>query len=151
MPLLTIKHRPQEVSAGCLAACAQMALDYINVSVAQRRLNRLFEYTSMGVPWPRIERLAQLGVQVTLQEGEETELRKAIARNLPPIIFVRTGELTTYWNADLQHAVLMIGYDATSVFLNDPAFPTAPQQASWGELMLALIPYDFMFALITPR
>ena len=149
MPSLSINHRQQEASVGCLAACAQMALEHINVSVRQRRLNRLFGLTDMGVPWPRVARLSQLGVQVSLETGEEAQLQQAIDRNLPPIIFVRTGELTTYWDADLQHAILMVGYDEQSVFLNDPAFSTAPQQISWGELLLAMVEFDYSFAVIT--
>lgn len=62
MPSLSINHRQQEAPVGCLAACAQMALEHINVSVNQSRLNRLLGLTDMGVPWPQIERLSQLGV-----------------------------------------------------------------------------------------
>ena len=150
MPLLSIEHFRQEETAGCLAACVQMALTHMGHAVSQRELNRLFELTSIGIPWPRIERLTQLNVQVRLESGAERELQQAINHNQPPIIFLRTGELTSYWHADLQHAVLLVGYDAQYVFLNDPAFPAAPQQATWGELMLAMIEYDYAYALITP-
>lgn len=85
MPSLTISHHPQEIATGCLAACAQMALEHVNVSVTQQRLNRLFGHTSIGVPWPRIQRLSQLGANVDLHNGEETELQQAIDQNLPPI------------------------------------------------------------------
>jgi hypothetical protein len=50
---LPIEHRPQEVDAGCLAACAQMALTAIGVTASQTDLNRIFEIfelTPVGVP-----------------------------------------------------------------------------------------------------
>ena len=149
MPWLPINHRPQEKPTGCLAACAQMALAHIDVAASQRKLNRLFGLTSMGVPWPHVQRLTQWGLRVHLQVGQEVQLKQAIDQQLPPITFIRTGELTTYWNADLQHAVLLVGYDDTQVYLNDPAFADATQRAPWGEFMLAMLAFNYTYALIT--
>lgn len=47
-PLLPIEHRQQEDDAGCLAACVQMVLAHLGVTVSQTELNRLFELTPLG-------------------------------------------------------------------------------------------------------
>jgi hypothetical protein len=38
--LLPLEHRQQEVEAGCLAACAQMALLWLGINVSQTELNQ---------------------------------------------------------------------------------------------------------------
>ena len=148
--LLSVEHRQQTERAGCLAACAQMALQHIGVDHSQAQLNRLFGLTSAGTPSSRIRRLSELGVQVVYASGDEVALREAIERGVPPIIFVDTGDLP-YWSVRLRHAVLMVGYDDTQVFLNDPDRPTAPMSASWGDLMLAWSEFDYKYALLLAR
>jgi len=145
---LSIKHRPQETDAGCLAACVQMALESLDVAISQKELNRLFELTPAGVPTPRLGRLERYGVQVTIQRGDQDDLLKAIDSGVPPILFVRTGQLA-YWNIDTQRALLVSGYEGPDVLLNDPAFSDAPQRVNIDELMLAWDEFDNTYALIT--
>ncbi len=147
--LLPVEHYPQEEKAGCLAACTQMALQYLDISSKQRQLNRLFELGEIGAQFSRLERLTRYGVKVSIQAGDEDELKQAIDRGIPPILFVRTNQLTTYWSADVRHALLVIGYDDTHLYLNDPAFPDAPQRVPLDEVMLAWLEFDYAYALIT--
>jgi len=65
-PSLPIEHYPQEEEAGCLAACAQMVLAGLGITLSQPELNQLFELTPLGVPLSRLTRLDQYGVKVTL-------------------------------------------------------------------------------------
>ena len=147
--VLPVKHAPQEEKNGCLAACAQMILAYLSIPSQQRQLNRLFGRTDMGARFPHVTRLTQYKVQVTLQSGDEHKIIQAINNGLPPVVFVATGELTSYWQENVQHAVVIVGYDDTHFYLNDPAFADAPKRVAIDELMLAWIEFDYMYALIT--
>jgi len=149
MRLLPIKHQPQEEDSGCLAACSQMQLLGLGISVSQRVLNKLFDLRKGGVPFPHVRRVERYGVKVTLASGDETDLQKAIDQNRPPVIFVRTHQLTSYWKIDTRHAILVVGYDETHFYLNDPAFPDAPKRVLLDEVMLAWLEFDYTYALIT--
>lgn len=146
-PLLPIEHHQQEDDAGCLAACAQMVLSYLGVTVSQAELNRLFELTPLGVPLSRLQRLMQpYKVQVIIhQAGSLADLQRAVDENTPPIVFIHTGQLA-YWSEDAQHAVVVVGYGSSSLLLNDPAFPDAPKQVPAEELMLAWDEFDNIYA-----
>ena len=103
--------------------------------------------TPEGIPSSRIQRLSTLGVQVIYESGDEISLKEAIDRGTPPVIFVDTGELP-YWNTRLRHTVIVVGYDETQAYLNDPDQPIAPTVVSWGDLMLAWSEFDYKYAVI---
>jgi ABC-type bacteriocin/lantibiotic exporter with double-glycine peptidase domain len=148
--LLAIEHTPQEVDAGCLAACCQMLLARLGISVSQEELelNQLFELTPLGVPLSRLTRLEPYGVQVAIQkDGDWDALRQAIDQDLPSIVFVRTQQLS-YWIQDTQHVLLVSGYDDPNVLLHDPAFSNAPQRVLADELMLVWDEFDNVYAHI---
>lgn len=145
--LLSVEHRRQKADAGCIAACAQMVLASLGITVSQDELNHLFELTPAGMPAPRLRRLERYSVQVTIQQGDQNDLFQAINRGASPILFVRTGQLS-YWDIDTQHVVLVIGYDGSALLLNDPAFPDAPQRVGIDELMLAWDEFDNIYALL---
>ncbi len=147
---LKIEHHPQEEDAGCLAACAQMALAALGISLSQTALNKLFELTSVGVPLSRLARLEKHRVKVSIhRNGTLEQLIQAIEQDIPPIVFIRTSQLS-YWQEDTQHAVLVSGYDGSShLLINDPAFPDAPKTVQTDELMLAWDEFDNAYAQIT--
>jgi hypothetical protein len=120
---LAIEHHPQEVDAGCLAACVQMALSHLGVVASQQALNRLLGLTPAGVPASRLARLKRHGVQVTLRQGTLDNLRRAVDRGLAPIVFVCTGQLP-YGSLDTH--TRPISCDARCA----PSYLTPP--ASWG-------------------
>jgi ABC-type bacteriocin/lantibiotic exporter with double-glycine peptidase domain len=126
-----------------------MVLDYHGLQHSQTELNRLFETTSAGTPRSRLLRLERYGLRVALEFGSELTISQTIDQNCPLIIFVRTGQLTSYWDIDTQHALVIIGYDDDSVFVQDPAFPTAPIQIDQDELYLAWLELDYAFAIVT--
>ena len=72
LQLLSVEHRQQTERAGCLAACAQMALQHIGVHQSQAQLNHLLGLTPEGTPSSRVRRLSELGVQVVYASGDET-------------------------------------------------------------------------------
>ena len=146
---LPIEHYPQEEEAGCLAACAQMVLADLGIIVSQAELNRLFQLTPLGVPLSRLTRLEQHGVNVALhRNGTLSDLSQAIDQNVPPIVFIRTSELS-YWQEDTQHALVVRGYEESHLLVNDPAFPDALRTVPADELMLAWDEFDNAYALLT--
>lgn len=68
MPTLSlpIEHYLQEEDAGCLAACTQMILANLGITISQAKLNQLFELTPLGVPLSRLRRLDRYGVNVVI-------------------------------------------------------------------------------------
>ena len=146
--LLAVRHRPQEDETGCLAACAQMVLQHLEIPQSQADLNRLLGLTSIGAPYSNIRRLVRFNVKVTTQSGTENDLRRAIDRNLPPIAFFFTGNLS-YWQDDTSHAAVVVGYDDDTILLNDPQFDDAPKRIDWSEFMLAWGEQDYLYALVS--
>ncbi len=144
---LTIEHRPQEVDAGCLTACVQMALAHLDITVSQKTLNRLLELTPAGVPVSRLVRLERYGVRVELLRGTLDDLIHTVDQDMPPIVFVSTDPLP-YWSSNAQHALLISGYDGDDLLINDPAFPTAPQQVNAASFCLAWDEFDNRYAVL---
>jgi ABC-type bacteriocin/lantibiotic exporter with double-glycine peptidase domain len=147
-PLLRVEHALQEEELGCLAACVQMVLQYRGIRRSQRELNHLLGLMSTGTPASRVQRLERFGVTVFYGTGNESALHRAIGQGIPPVVFLFTGELP-YWNMNLRHAVVVVGYTDDHVFLNDPAFVDSPKQVSWGDFLLAWSEFDYRYALIT--
>jgi len=148
MSWLPVSHRTQRQPADCLAACAAMLLDFLGVSVRYGRLLRLLDTRSHGTVFSYIRRLETLGVSVQVAEGDIEALRTHLANGLPIIAFVDTAQLTSYWTVTTQHAVVVIGIDATHVYLNDPMFPQAPQTIIIDEFALAWLEQEYLYALI---
>lgn len=73
--------------------------------------------------------------KVALQTGDETDIKRAIDQGIPPVVFVHTSQLTTDWEEDAQHAVVIVGYDEVNFYVNDPAFPDAPKLVPIDEFM----------------
>lgn len=149
MPLLPIEHRLQESEAGCLAACVQSVLSFYQIQQSQRQLNRILGLPSLGIPFSQITNVERIGVSVMLDMGEESAIQAQLDIGNPVIVPVLTNQLSYWGNEKTQHAITVIGYDERSVFINDPAFDTAPQTAGWLEFMLARDIYDYIYATIT--
>jgi ABC-type bacteriocin/lantibiotic exporter with double-glycine peptidase domain len=149
MPILSVDHVPQESEVGCLAACSQMVLGFLGIKRSQHALNRLFQPTSFGVPFSRLTRLQRLNVVVSIRPfGDERSLIEALEQQSPPIIFLRTQPLP-YWQADTQHAIVVVGYDSANFLVNDPAFKQAPLTVPLASLLSAWDGMDYAYALIT--
>lgn len=146
--LLPVPHRKQRRQADCLAACAAMVLEYWKRPVGYARLMALLGIQDFGAPSSNIQRLADLGLSVCFSQGALADLEAHLARDEPCIVFLRTGELP-YWTEDTGHAVVVVGLDSDSVYLNDPAFDRAPQRVSRGDFLLAWLEFDYDYAVIT--
>jgi hypothetical protein len=67
---------------------------------------------------------------------------------LPAVAFVNTGELTSYWQEQTNHAVVVSGIEGDLVYLNDPEFKSGPQVVPMGEFILAWEDKDYLYAVI---
>ena len=123
-----------------------MILAYLGIKTIQTILNDNLELTPAGVPVSRLARLTRYGVDVVFEKGDAEDIRNAIDRDVPVIVFVRTAELS-YWSIDTQHALVVRGYDPETFLINDPAFPE-PQSVPVLELMLAWDEFDNRYALL---
>ncbi len=147
---LPVAHREQADAADCLAACAAMVLDYMEVPFAYERLLKLLRVQWFGAFGSGLRALEQLGVEVIYKQGTLTELREHLLNNRPPIALVETGELP-YWNQSTLHAVVVSGMDEGHVYLNDPGFPESPVQVSLGDFGLAWFERDEFYAALMRR
>ena len=64
----------------------------------------------------------------------------------PMLPFIKTGELS-YWHEAIDHAVVVVGLDDRYIYLNDPAFATAPIQVERDEFDLAWLDWGEKYAV----
>lgn len=146
--LLPVTHLTQAQPADCLAACAQMVLNYLKQPVDYDRLLRLLAIRpQFGAPSSNIEQLSELEIQVDYGQGRLSDLEENLGQGHPCIVFVKTRELS-YWNTDTAHAVVVVGIDDDNIYLNDPAFDEAPQIVPKGDFDLAWLEADEYYALL---
>jgi hypothetical protein len=85
------------------------------------------------------------------REGDLDDLIYYYLDNGYPVgIFVYTKELP-YWTRAAGHALVVVGYSDQFFYLHDPAFSSAPQAVTHGDLQLAWEVYDFFLAVVQRR
>ena len=147
-PLLLVSHRPQIEQADCLAACAAMILDYLQIPVNYPRLQRLLNIRSFGAVFSDIVNLRTLGVSITVDEGDLSAVQGYLESGLPVIAAVNTGYLPSYWKEAVGHALVIIAVEDEGVYVNDPALLTAPRLITINEFLTAWGEKDFLYAVI---
>lgn len=125
-----------------------MVLDYIKKPINYDRLLRVLRINpEYGTVASNILRLKEVGVEVLYARGTLEDIQSHLSDNRPCIAFVNTSELP-YWHERGGHAVVVIGIDDDSIYLNDPSFPQAPQVVSHGDFLLAWLEADEYYAII---
>lgn len=148
MPWLNVPHLEQSRSGWCLPACVAMVAAYWQQPLLQDDIARWLGTRRIGTRSSRVLRLAKRGFEVTYDVGIVADLEKWLNRQVPPILFIRTGELS-YWSIDTQHAVVLAGLEAGQAHLFDPGINTAPSTVIIDELLLAWIHSDYTYAAIS--
>ncbi|MBX3058239.1 MAG: C39 family peptidase [Anaerolineae bacterium] len=146
--LLTVPHQKQQNEGDCLAACAAMVLDYLNRSIDYPQLLQLLKIKPFGAPASHVRFLEQLNLSVTYRVTDMGGIENLLAQGQPIIVFVRTGELP-YWDYSTDHAIVVVGIDDATIYVNDPYFTQAPIAVSRGDFELAWLERDYYYALIT--
>ncbi len=148
MNLLPISHRRQQQQADCLAACAAMVLDYLQVPISYVRLLRLLNIRAHGAAFANLRNLANLGVAVVVAEGDLEHLQKLLASGLPPLVAVATRELG-YWTEDTDHVVVVTGIAGNLVYIHDPDLGAGPVAVTRVQFESAWLEEDYRFAVLT--
>lgn len=147
--LLNVPHYEQAQASSCLPACARMILAYWQYKADESELATLFGTQYFGTPAPNIHRLAQLNFLVTYESGRLSLIKNHLDEKIPCLVFVQT-DILPYWDEDVAHAVVAIGMDETTIFVNDPAFKNAPQAIPIDYFLLAWSEFDYRYAVIQP-
>jgi ABC-type bacteriocin/lantibiotic exporter with double-glycine peptidase domain len=150
--VLPVPHLIQHDKGDCLVACAAMVLGYASITYSYRKLTSLLATTRYGTVFSHLSNLSKAGFQFAVDQGGFTELHSLLLQNRPVIIAVQTGELP-YWRdlqilEDVPHAVVLVGLDNETAFVNDPAFEEAPFALPISELDLARIEHDERYAFL---
>lgn len=148
--LLPVPHRSQSYEATCLASSVEMVLAYLGRRTTEKHLNHLFGSSVMdGTPFSRVVRVERMGFRVEYIQLDENDVRRRI-HSQQPIITPLWTQMLPYWTYPTAHVAVVVGYDDQRVYLNDPAFPEAPQSVLWDGFLAAWEEYDRMAAIIRP-
>ena len=147
---LKVPHFQQEFDYSCVAACVRMVLAHHGDLRAEAELRSLLDTQPTGTRAGNIMRISGPTFEVYLRASNMAELQKVLAENQPPIVLMQTGTLE-YWNADIFHAAVLVGFDTVNVALNDPYFATAPQTTSLQSFEKAWSQTGQFSAFIRPR
>jgi len=145
--LLPIPHKPQHQDADCLAACAAMALAFVNIHTDYNQLLHLLRVKPYGTSGRNLRYLTSLGVEVIYREGSIDELKSYLLDEVPVIVLVRTADFS-HWSYSTDHAVVVIGFDEQTIYINDPAFETNPIAVPITEFELAWMEFDYRYGVI---
>ncbi len=137
LPIIRLLHHQQEHSASCLAACVVMVLSHWQIEVGEAEVRRIVKTKSYSGTHPaNLLRLSELGFLAWPFEGTVGDLQQRVRSGMPVIVFLWTGSLQ-YWaerdGVDYLHAIIVVGWTETDVWVHDPALPEGPIQISWGE------------------
>jgi ABC-type bacteriocin/lantibiotic exporter with double-glycine peptidase domain len=145
--LLPVPHYKQSHAGACLPAAARMALEFLGQAVSEDELAHRLGTQTFGTPAPNLHRLEQIGFSVTYESVTLGTLRAHLEAGSPCLVFVRTGDLP-YWDEDTAHALVAVGIDDESIYVNDPAFDVAPQTIPLDYFLLAWSEFDHRCAVI---
>ncbi len=148
MPWLDVPHLRQDRDGWCLPACVAMVTAYWQQPLLQADIADWLDTRDIGTPAGRIRRLAQRGFQVVYRTGSLAEVQAWLAKKVPCILFIRTGDLS-YWSVDTPHAVVLAGIEADRAYLMDPAAEIAPAIIPMDNLLLAWSYFDYTYAVLT--
>ncbi len=148
--LLNAPHIRQRDRADCLPTCVEMVLSFLGRPIPRQRIHQILKPTPVGTPGLRLLRLGDYDYDVTYTAAtNERPLTEALAAGLPPFALLLTQNLP-YWERETAHAVVVIAMEAYTVYLNDPAFPDAPQVVPREDFLLAWSDFDMLYAVIKP-
>ncbi|MDA1193147.1 MAG: peptidase C39 family protein [Candidatus Poribacteria bacterium] len=135
---LAVPHCQQENATTCLPAAVRMVLMFWGIERDEYDLRESLQWDGLGTSVYNVALLNESDIGVTAETGESDveSLRRTLLAGVPVIVAIKTGSLPG-WNVNRPHAIVVIGYDDTHVYFNDPKFPDAPKTASWDNLIAA--------------
>jgi uncharacterized protein YvpB len=127
-----------------------MVLSYLSQEVDEADLAVQLGTTELGTPGNRLLRLNRAGWQVDFGPLTLPLIYDRLNDSTPVIALVRTLFLD-YWQTDMAHVIVIIGYDDQYLLINDPEFDEAPQQATPTGFLAAWGEFDFLAGTIRRR
>ena len=126
-----------------------MVLSYWEMPADQAHLAKQLDIQAdLGTPASRIKRLATDTLVVTYDIGEWETIQTYLTQKIPVIAMIQAGELPHWHGESFQHAIVVIGYDETQVWLLDPAAASEPIIGAIDEFMLAWGEMDYRYAVM---
>ncbi len=148
--LLPVPHHRQIGSHNCLPACAKIVLSYLGQQVSEAELASRLGTTALGTPGSHLLRLSNPTLHVTFGPLTLPLVYNRLDAGTPVIALTRTLFLD-YWQTDLAHAVVVVGYDDRHLLINDPALDQAPQRATPTGFLAAWGEFDYLCGTINKR
>lgn len=129
-----------------------MVLAGLGQDVSEQRIARLLQTRRFGTPISRIIRLSRWGYDVSLDSFSNKRLQFNLDSHTPVIVQL-WPQMMTYWTFQPSgsHVAVAVGYDDVAIYLNDPAYPTAPKQLKWDAFLAAWAEFDETAAIIQNR
>jgi len=127
-----------------------MVLSYLGREVSEAKLASRLGTTELGTPGRRLLRLGSRRLRVVYGPLTLPLVYDRLDAGTPVIALVRTLFLD-YWQTDLAHAVVVVGYGDRHLFLNDPVFDDAPQRATPTGFLAAWGEFDYLCGTISRR
>jgi len=130
-----------------------MLLTDLQIEFHYNQLVRLLKTRYYGTAFSNLALLESLGVQIEIDRSDDYKnvdvLTKFLESGHALIVAVETAELQTYWTHSTSHAVVVIGIDAQTVLVNDPAFDDAPKVIPLDEFLIAWGEQDYHYAILS--
>lgn len=127
-----------------------MVLSYLGQEVSEAELASRLGTTELGTPGSRLLRFSSPTLHVVFGPLTLPLVYDQLEAGTPVIALTRTMFLD-YWQADLAHAVVVVGYDERHLLLNDPGFGDAPQRATPAGFLAAWGEFDYLCCTISKR
>jgi uncharacterized protein YvpB len=127
-----------------------MVLAHWGQSHSEAKLAKALGTKDFGTPISNVERLSQKGYQVDFGSLTVDQLKEHLSAGRPVIARVWTAMLD-YWPGEItSHVVVVVGFDDTHLYLNDPALPKTPLSIEWDSFLAAWGEFDETCAVIYP-
>ena len=148
MLLSNIRNWRQQHEDDCLVASCKTVLDYLGIERDEEWLwHRLL--AGEVTPFPHIKTLAAtLGVVVEVQTDGTLEIFESLIESGLPVIVAVDADNPRYWPYVRHHAVVVIGFDAQRVVVNDPAQPEEPLEVDVDTFLLAWSRRNYQYAVL---
>ena len=152
MTHLSVPHFTQEHPTSCVSAAVRMALAFLGIERTELQIRNVLEWDDEGTRVLNIDLIEESNLEVLVESDvmDVNSIRRTLDAGVPMIVGVWTAALP-YWSRDRPHAVVVIGYDDDSVYLNDPKFPDAPKVVDWEPFIEAWESFGRFGAVIRRR
>lgn len=147
--LLPLPHFEQSRDGMCLPACVRMLFEYWGRHSSETETARYLETKSFGTAITNVIRIRRLGYQVDFGSLTQEQLETYLISGKPVMARVWT-DMLDYWDTATSHVVVVVGFDDTYVYLNDPGFGEFPQRVLWDGFLAAWAEFDETAAVIYP-